>query len=261
MEPTMSDFARGRAGYAGEGAFNPEAIERAQRITNTGTGVSGQNDYRGIQPIQRRTNEVNQYQDWTTTTANGLLQPGHDPLLALAYATLGVVGEAGEVLSRVIAYDVVDILSMDRQERVTLLDEIGDVAWYAARLPAVFDVTLEQTLDTATFTAYEQLVAESMTESNGDDWERVFGLMDAAAGLSAVTGLLANKVKKVLGHGYTVAEAKEQIIEQIEQIWHYVAVLSILCNTTLHQIVDGNIFKLEARHGSAGGFQERRTAL
>ncbi|WMI33458.1 MazG-like nucleotide pyrophosphohydrolase [Streptomyces phage Kenrey] len=76
---------------------------------------------------------MNQYQDFTLDTA---MYPGagEGDLQAVLYTTLGLAGEAGEIPNKVkkILRDDNGVLS--EEKRKAILDEVGDVLWYAARL-------------------------------------------------------------------------------------------------------------------------------
>lgn len=65
-------------------------------------------------------------------------------LLRLQYATLGLVGEAGEVANKVkkIIRDCKGFLT--REMRTQLADELGDVLWYLAQTCSELDVTLAE---------------------------------------------------------------------------------------------------------------------
>lgn len=85
------------------------------------------------------------YQSKTGATA---VYPGQGYPLGLLYAAIGAGNEAGEILGKVkkairddgLASDV-DILTDDR--RAQILDEVGDVLWYLARVCEELDASLE----------------------------------------------------------------------------------------------------------------------
>lgn len=62
----------------------------------------------------------------------------------LAYLGLGIAGEAGETadaIKKALRNDKFLIGMSDQQD--IIIDELGDVLWYIARLLAVFDMSLE----------------------------------------------------------------------------------------------------------------------
>jgi NTP pyrophosphatase (non-canonical NTP hydrolase) len=76
---------------------------------------------------------ITEYQVWTRKTAKypkELTQ--FEP--SLAYLILGLAGEAGEVANKYkkIIRDKSGI--MDHEDEVSLIDELGDVLWYIARI-------------------------------------------------------------------------------------------------------------------------------
>lgn len=66
------------------------------------------------------------------------------PIGHLAYAALGLAGEAGEVANKVkkVLRDSDGALTADRQEQI--YDELGDVLWYLARVASEIGVTLNE---------------------------------------------------------------------------------------------------------------------
>jgi NTP pyrophosphatase (non-canonical NTP hydrolase) len=73
--------------------------------------------------------EMNEYQERTSDTA---VYPKDE---ALAYLTMGLAGEAGEVankMKKVLRYSGGLFLTRDEEESIA--DELGDVLWYVAQL-------------------------------------------------------------------------------------------------------------------------------
>ena len=84
---------------------------------------------------------ANEYQEWTRSVA---IYPNDTEEEAVSYTVLGLVGEAGEIANKykkVLRDDGGKISLVKIQE---LRDEVGDVAWYLARLADELGVTLEQ---------------------------------------------------------------------------------------------------------------------
>jgi NTP pyrophosphatase (non-canonical NTP hydrolase) len=85
--------------------------------------------------------DLNSYQKATVSTA---IYPevGTGSQLAFAYCALGLGSEAGEVAGRVkkVIRDEDGILSMESRDAI--IDELGDVLWYVARLADEVGVSL-----------------------------------------------------------------------------------------------------------------------
>ncbi len=79
---------------------------------------------------------MNDYQKFTETTAQ------YPKEQAIFYLSLGLAGEAGELANKIKKiirgdYDISQIKN-------DLIDELGDVLWYIARLADELDITLEE---------------------------------------------------------------------------------------------------------------------
>jgi NTP pyrophosphatase (non-canonical NTP hydrolase) len=86
---------------------------------------------------------MNEYQDATDSTAI-YRQRIPDSAGRLSYAAMGLAGESGEVANeakRVLSKDggLLDPVRADR-----MVEELGDVLWYAAAMARELGVTLEQ---------------------------------------------------------------------------------------------------------------------
>jgi NTP pyrophosphatase (non-canonical NTP hydrolase) len=71
------------------------------------------------------------YQKFTKTTAV------YPPSVGVAYCALGLAGEAGEV-----ANNVKKEIRDGADKKAAVIDELGDVLWYVARLADEYDVDL-----------------------------------------------------------------------------------------------------------------------
>lgn len=86
-----------------------------------------------------------EYQSQTSSTA---VYPGQSEPLGLLYAAIGAGNEAGEILGKVkkairddgYGTSHTDDLTDDRKEQI--LDEVGDVLWYLARVCEEADSSL-----------------------------------------------------------------------------------------------------------------------
>jgi len=83
---------------------------------------------------------LNEYQDLTDETAI-YPEAGEGSITALAYVGLGL-GEVGELQGKIkkILRDDNGVLTPSRRKE--LIDELGDVLWYVARLARELDVSL-----------------------------------------------------------------------------------------------------------------------
>ena len=78
--------------------------------------------------------------EYQTETAKTAIYPSE---IGLAYVTLGLAGEAGEIANKVkkIYRDKKGIL--DQETRDTLQAEIGDVLWYVSQLCTELNISLD----------------------------------------------------------------------------------------------------------------------
>jgi NTP pyrophosphatase (non-canonical NTP hydrolase) len=84
-------------------------------------------------PLTTSALSFDEYQQLTAVTAI-YPEAGSGSAGALAYVTLGLVGEAGEIANKVkkVLRDSEGVVSDEIRE--TLVGELGDVMWYVARL-------------------------------------------------------------------------------------------------------------------------------
>lgn len=85
--------------------------------------------------------KADDYQKMTAATA---IYPRSS---ALEYTTLGLVSEAGEVAGKVKKAIRDDLGALTGQRREEIVDELGDVLWYAARLADELDVPLSVVME------------------------------------------------------------------------------------------------------------------
>ena len=70
---------------------------------------------------------------------------------ALTYAILGVAGESGEVcevFKKILRIKSPDPLQFTVEERRALIDELGDVLWYTAKVAKILGCTIEDVAST-----------------------------------------------------------------------------------------------------------------
>jgi NTP pyrophosphatase (non-canonical NTP hydrolase) len=84
---------------------------------------------------------LDDYQEQAVSTA---VYPGKGSVAGLTYATLGLVGEAGEVAEKVkkLLRDDDGVLTEDRRQ--ALIKEIGDVCWYVSTICTELDIPLSE---------------------------------------------------------------------------------------------------------------------
>jgi NTP pyrophosphatase (non-canonical NTP hydrolase) len=85
--------------------------------------------------------------DYQHDTADTAIYPdagSRDSFTGLAYVTMGLAGEAGEICNKVkkIARDNGGVIG--QHHRNMLVEELGDVLWYASQLATQLGVPLEQ---------------------------------------------------------------------------------------------------------------------
>ena len=82
--------------------------------------------------------------DYQHETAKTAIYPSSSPAEALSYVTLGLVGEAGEIANKVkkILRDDSGVVNPARRELI--LEELGDVLWYASQIATELGKSLEQ---------------------------------------------------------------------------------------------------------------------
>lgn len=89
------------------------------------------------------TNDFELYQLETSKTAI-YPESGEGTLLALTYVALGLGNEAGEVQGKVKKALRDDDGIVTDEKREAILDELGDVLWYLARVADELGVSLDQ---------------------------------------------------------------------------------------------------------------------
>lgn len=88
--------------------------------------------------------DMNEYQDATTKTAiYNTTSKIDDTTAQLAYVTLGLVGEAGEVANKLkkVIRDGGGVITPELRDQI--VDELGDVYWYLAQCAEKLEVGLE----------------------------------------------------------------------------------------------------------------------
>ncbi len=83
--------------------------------------------------------ELNEYQELASRTAEYPEIGG----LGLTYPAMGLAGEAGELLNKIKKIWRDQGGELEEEVREGLVDELGDVLWYVARLARELDADLE----------------------------------------------------------------------------------------------------------------------
>jgi len=166
------------------------------------------------------------------TSVNRRLLKNGTPM-PLAFATLGLVGEAAETF---------EILVTNRwlcqpDASSDLRNEVGDVLWYVAACARAMGTTFER-------------VALGAARDGGRYLEMPTGRTKA---LVLVAGLFADKVKKSLWHGKQYANGELEV--DLQRV--YVAcgrVMEEYLGETVHHAMQANHEKLLKRHPMKPGF-------
>lgn len=152
-------------------------------------------------------------------------QPTREHTLRLAVAGLGLSEEAAEVL---------DVVRQGAEHDKVVL-EIGDLVWYGAELASALGISLGA-IDT------------HPRDCDDDPWS-------LADDLVISTGILTGTVKKTIGHGHPVDEAK--ITALLQAVFVDVATLSASMGSDLATVCEANIAKLRRRYPD--GFSTERS--
>jgi len=105
---------------------------------------------------------ANEYQSWTETTA---IYPKE---FELSYLALGLVGEAGEIANHIkkVLRDYNGKVTDEMKK--TLINELGDVEWYIARLCEFLGTTIEDVMQ-INFEKLESRKKRNVLKGSGDN--------------------------------------------------------------------------------------------
>lgn len=165
---------------------------------------------------------LNQYQVDALSTA--IYPPQH----ALAYTTLGLCGEVGEIASKVVRWRLKDSAA-DCEDA---LGELGDVCWYIATSAHVFGIALSELNP-----ALRQ--PRNMCLTNSPD--------QVVLRMAAAAGEVANKAKKVIRDGRPIEQIREHQVAKLGELLAFVSVLAAEAGLTLDQVMKTNTEKLRSR--------------
>lgn len=91
------------------------------------------------------TMNFNDYQQESRKTA---IYPGQGDILGLAYVTLGLAGESGEVAEKVKKLIRDSSGNVDEEFRRAIAKELGDILWYASQLATELNIPLNEIAQT-----------------------------------------------------------------------------------------------------------------
>jgi NTP pyrophosphatase (non-canonical NTP hydrolase) len=108
---------------------------------------------------------LNEYQTQSQSTA---IYPGKGEPIGLAYTTLGLAGESGEVAKKVkkLLRDKGGVA--DNEVRAAIQKELGDVMWYIAAVATELGLSLED-IAQANLDKLSDRKQRSVLRENGDD--------------------------------------------------------------------------------------------
>lgn len=102
------------------------------------------------------------YQLWTERTA---IYPKESSII---YTTIGLANEAGEVLGVVKKMMRDDGNVLTDEKRKKLIDEVGDVAWYMARVCTELGISMEDLFD-VNVAKLEDRLKRDVLKGSGDN--------------------------------------------------------------------------------------------
>lgn len=156
---------------------------------------------------------------------------GSDFDLRQAVWGLGLAGEGSEVVELFVNPDI---------DSTTLMKEIGDVLWYVAAFCTHNGWSLAEVAGIDSIDMFQTLHS-SLAASAGFAW---------GARVAATSGKVADYIKKVVGHGHTLDDAKLQ--DGLKATLVAIAGLCTAHGLSMEQICIANIDKLNKRY--ANGF-------
>jgi NTP pyrophosphatase (non-canonical NTP hydrolase) len=106
--------------------------------------------------------DIKTYQDWTNRTAIYPKDGG------ITYAVIGLANEAGEVLGVIKKMIRDDNSKLSEEKKEKILDEVGDVLWYAARVCVELGVDVEDVLQ-RNHDKLEDRLARNVIQGSGDN--------------------------------------------------------------------------------------------
>lgn len=108
--------------------------------------------------------QLNEYQEKASETAQFDERPVHP----IAYVTLGLAGETGEVVEKVKKLFRNDKGNVSEEKREDLKKELGDVLWYLSQLAHLLGIPLEDVAQ-ANINKLRSRAERGVIKSEGDD--------------------------------------------------------------------------------------------
>lgn len=154
--------------------------------------------------------KIEHYQSWTRSTA---IYPaaGTGEVAELMYLALGLAGEVGE------------LTQLQSRQHPELLKELGDVAWYVARLASALNLTLSE----PQFAVSTDFATQCLN-------------------LAHLAGMICNSVKKLYRDGDN-PQLRAKIQPTLLEIVAQLATLAADSNRVLADVLAQNHDKLESR--------------
>jgi hypothetical protein len=158
--------------------------------------------------------KIEHYQSWTRSTA---IYPaaGTGEVAELMYLALGLAGEVGE------------LTQLQSRQHPELLKELGDVAWYVARLASAFNLTLSEP---------QPIVSTDFATD----------FTTQCLNLAHLAGMICNSVKKLYRDGDN-PQLRAKIQPTLLEITAQLATLATDSNSVLADVLTQNHDKLESR--------------
>jgi len=176
--------------------------------------------------------DFNEYQQAALTTA---IYPGRGG--NLAYPSLGLAGEAGEICEKI------RIGLVTNESRKALAKELGDVLWYVAVTADELGASLSE-------------VANCQQRTGIGAYQKAIGGVPAsgphrstALSLAGSAGAVCDRVKKMFrDDGSRLTKSRRTVIlADLGEVLRYVSVLATELGESLERIAEMNIEKLASR--------------
>lgn len=167
--------------------------------------------------------------------------------VGLAYTSLGLAGEAGEIANKVKKVYRDNDGELTRQAQADLMDELGDVLWYVAALATENGISLEHLVTYVqedvlweiplTFNSYSKQSLDTDGITSEPLYYAVLHMCNSA-GNAAFYGVLDN---------HRPSYDQWERLMPIEHVLHYIARIALILGVNLDDVAAHNLEKLAAR--------------